>query len=432
MRAEFPLFAGMASFHRKGSGEGRLTALVVATARDVSEFRALAMAYLGEQGWERIALRQEGPVTQAMQDDPAFSELAGLAARLETGFAIVHGTVTETTQTPGDTDPALVIEELLLPDTAGPWISPELHAQLFGPDRDGAALNTYLVVDPTRRRDVSGLFDLDVLDLPLRCLFTGSAREQMSQVAPYLLDLTLTGFDPDSDTAPRFHRDFFARHWGHNTGIFLRSAASFDDVWRHCRKFTRVRREGGGGWMFFRFWDPLIALPYFPTMRRNPDRVIAWFGGQIEIARIVLEGPHGRRAHSFSPHEDLNLSSTRVLTPLVLTHEELAPFNAKKLEADILKICQNLRRDFGEDLAHLTDDLLLDRVRTGIAQMRAYGFRRHEYLYTMAAWIAFFGPGFHARDPDKRLAQICETDLPEAEKFRLFETRLFELSDELD
>lgn len=99
--------------------------------------------------------------------------------------------------------------------------------------QDGSPSRTYLIVDATLRTRATGLFDLDVLPLPVRCLFQGEAQQNFAASAPYLVDLTLPGTGPTS-----FHKRFFAEDWEKGTGIVLCSTAPMDAIWSAFRKFT--------------------------------------------------------------------------------------------------------------------------------------------------------------------------------------------------
>ena len=156
------------------------------------------------------------------------------------------------------------------------WITPDLEELLFGKnqkDENNRPLRTYFIVDATLRKNITSVFDLDTLDVPVRCLFKGGAAETMKEAAPYLLDVTM----PRNGKISAFHQDFFANHWGQNTGIFIRTTASMDEIWAHFRRFTKVQVEGVDGWHFFRFWDPRIAGVYFAGIGNWYDRVCRWF-----------------------------------------------------------------------------------------------------------------------------------------------------------
>jgi len=82
-------------------------------------------------------------------------------------------------------------------------------------------------------------------------LFQDDAQDQMGEYAPYLVEL-----EKDADFTRRLFTgpDGDGGLWEKDLGFFLGSAAGFDPVRRHLRKFTRLQDEHGK-WFYFRFWD---------------------------------------------------------------------------------------------------------------------------------------------------------------------------------
>lgn len=116
-------------------------------------------------------------------------------------------------------------------------------------------MNTYAIIDAAKiaqGREVIG-----ASGLPHRCLLKGEVAEELGDVLPYLVAL---------DPKARFTRTLFTHatdvpaemgtvHLCHKEpGIYIRSRASFDEVWSQLRKFTRVQ-DHEGRWYFFRFWE---------------------------------------------------------------------------------------------------------------------------------------------------------------------------------
>ena len=197
------------------------------------------------------------------------------------------------------------------------WISDDLKALLFGQDLPeehqhilaGAMdpkplIRTYFIVDATLRRKITKFFDLDMAfsrqgalagriegengnlgKIEYRSLFKGEAQEELKEVAPYLFDLTLPeqAYD-DKDYVPKFHKDFFKSTWDPDTlerseglthpdtGIFIRTTADFDTVWRHFRKFTRIQDENGK-WYYWRFWESSLR-PNVHALMLNGEYMI--------------------------------------------------------------------------------------------------------------------------------------------------------------
>lgn len=213
------------------------------------------------------------------------------------------------------------------PDNEGCWITPELKGVLFGQPETGPSLRTYLLVDATLRKAVSKVFDLDMLDVEVRCLFKGEAAEDWKESAPYLIDMTLPDAACDDPSqVPAFHRSFVADHWGQFTGILVRSSAPMDTIWRHFRRFTRVQVEEDMRWSLFRFWDPRVALPYFTGIRCWEERARQFFALPSASATLsmIIEGDSGGSCTQIGPSEVFGLPQNTATPPFRLTPDDIA------------------------------------------------------------------------------------------------------------
>ncbi len=267
--------------------------------------------------------------------------------------------------------PVLTVEPLdipLLPSQedapfwAREWIVPELHDLLFGDH----AQRTYLVVDATLRSNITGLFDLDNVDVPIRCLFQGEAEAEFAESAPYLIDLTL-----DGDEVPRFHKDFFLNHWDQGTGILLTSDATMDELWRHLRKFTKSHSEDGPH-RFFRFWETNITRDYFEAVAQMPARAKDLFllkNGKW-ISRIVSFSRAVEVAYHVVPDRDLISQAPFSGGPFCLTRQEeeallkgLLRGHAKAMERQLVDETPAISPTMREQLVF---DTVLDHHRAGI------------------------------------------------------------------
>ncbi|SFR44359.1 DUF4123 domain-containing protein [Litoreibacter janthinus] len=94
------------------------------------------------------------------------------------------------------------------------------------------------------------------------CLFKGEAFEELGDVAPWLVQL---------DAKSQFTRSIFLSSdvpwhlWRLEPGAFFRSSLSFDDLYKHFRKFTKVRLDDGKI-CYFRFWEPRWIIQILRTM----------------------------------------------------------------------------------------------------------------------------------------------------------------------
>lgn len=112
-------------------------------------------------------------------------------------------------------------------------------------------LKCYVLIDAAKITNAAQL--IEASDLPCRCLFTGGAFEELSDVAPWLVELK---------EGNSFTRQLFLVGdepwclWGLAPLIYFRSRESLQDIWHHLRKFTNVKLQNGSS-VFLRFWDTI-------------------------------------------------------------------------------------------------------------------------------------------------------------------------------
>lgn len=111
-----------------------------------------------------------------------------------------------------------------------------------------AVLQTFAILDAAKIKNLPEL--LEASGLEYRCLFQGQAVEDMGACAPWLVRL-----EPGAGLTRKLFMDERSLGlWHMAASTFVRSRFSFDELWRHFRKFTRLQDEDGK-WLFFRFWD---------------------------------------------------------------------------------------------------------------------------------------------------------------------------------
>lgn len=310
------------------------------------------------------------------------------------------------------------------------WIDPKLKDLVFGQPNEGPALHTYLIVDATLRKTVTGVFDLDAIDAPMRCLFKGDAADDLKQAAPYLVDMTLPDAAREDDTAvPAFHKDFFANHWGANTGIIVRTTTPMDEVWGHFRKFTLVAREGHAGRVFVPFWSEQYVRLYFPHISSNPDRVAQWFlRDSLEIQSLIAEQNGGAIAREIVLQRDLFAQRNQQLPQFMITEHDLLPFYEDRKVKDTGQLVQALKADYPNELKNYSPETISQIIAEPLKRMRGYGFSQKGSLYILASWCIFFGQNFEAQDPSGKLLEFCTGPLSESDKLAALKTRMAEFS----
>lgn len=87
-----------------------------------------------------------------------------------------------------------------------------------------------------------------------RCLFDGSAFEDLGEVAPWLIEVERYGEAWDW---------YVENGWGRNWGVFLLTRLPMANVKRHLKKFLKIEDENGEV-MFFKFYRPEHMRTYLP------------------------------------------------------------------------------------------------------------------------------------------------------------------------
>ncbi|MFN2422877.1 MAG: DUF4123 domain-containing protein [Cryomorphaceae bacterium] len=122
----------------------------------------------------------------------------------------------------------------------------------------------YIVLDAAR---MSGqLNDARELNPEHICLYEGDSERFLGTVAPWLFD-----FEEDSEFAGWLGQNSDADSWG----IFLKSSADPNEVYRHLRKFLIVTTEDGRE-LYFRFYDPRVLRVFLPTC--DKEQLVEFFG----------------------------------------------------------------------------------------------------------------------------------------------------------
>jgi len=111
----------------------------------------------------------------------------------------------------------------------------------------------FLILDAAKAE--SNLYKAQTLNPNFRSLYKGSAEEDLEGVAPFLFSI-----EANSDFSDWYHKN----GWNNSWGILLYSNASFDEVYKHFRKFLMVKTEDGEQ-LYFRFYDPRVLRIFLPT-----------------------------------------------------------------------------------------------------------------------------------------------------------------------
>ncbi|MFV0386262.1 DUF4123 domain-containing protein [Paracoccus sp. (in: a-proteobacteria)] len=129
-------------------------------------------------------------------------------------------------------------------------------------------MQTYAILDAAK---IFGLPEmLDTSRLEHRCLFKGDAYDDLKNVAPWIVRL-----DEDSDFTAKLFTPGKPPWcmWDKEPGIYIRSRAGLDALWKHFRKFIKVQNTNET-WYFFRFWENGIIKYYLEISEVNSQKYI--------------------------------------------------------------------------------------------------------------------------------------------------------------
>ena len=375
------------------------------------------------------------PITQWLQRSGHNQAVTGLARTVHAGHSVELGTLTAIGE---DGEPAPPPEYLTIteyeieplsdqsemPFWDKEWIAPELKELLFGQPEEGPRLRTYCIVNASLRKHITKVFDLDStsIDVPIQCLFKGEAADDLREVAPYLLDMTLPdGAWDDRDLVPGFHKDLFEKHWGKNSGVFIRTPALMTEVWNHFRKFTKTAMQEDGNRVFFLFHDPRVLPGYLRNISPDAGKVRCFCtsedGGEY---RFYIEAGETTLFSALPKSEELSQTPR---PRFVLSYTDFQPQAEAEKQKRAERVAERLKKDFAAELSGQSmEDTAAFSLKI-INRFGEYGFIKQEHLHQFVAWSVFFGEGFETKDPQGVLKDICQSKAPEDDKFKQFKAR---------
>lgn len=313
----------------------------------------------------------------------------------------------------------LSLNTIQLPSWKKPWIDPALKSALFPivTDKDETQrLNTYLLLDAAQVTALEGIFSLEKAEeLGVKPLLSGAPQKELKNYAPYLINLTLSKEQIESDEVSSFHKDIFERYWGKNCGIFLHSYADLDTLARHCKKFIKLK-DDNDRWYFFRFYDPRVAQDYFKWMAGDKSRVAKWFGinhGEALIQSIIIEAKQGGEFISFLPQHCTQLNQQ---APIQLSAIELNWMQQSRWIATKNAIYQELNLELSAEPYALTE-LNRDLIETWCEEALTLGYTTERAVYDFAfSHILAHHFDLNLSEVDQYLAAKEDADLEKAKE----------------
>ncbi|CUH78167.1 hypothetical protein TRM7557_01751 [Tritonibacter multivorans] len=254
-----------------------------------------------------------------------------------------------------------------------------------------------------------GHSEIEDSDLTWRCLFKDTAAQSLANVAPYLVEL-----EQDNDFTrrlfteiPEFDATMTSAHmWPKRPAIFLRSALSFDALWKHLRRFTKIR-DKSGTWLFYRFWEPENAA-LIRARAHDPGSVFLapWCGTAIDAVLF----PARAGAMWMTPEPAL-----RTLKPsMQMSPTDMDALRTQRQIDFILRLKQALKDDHPELLpsegtARLRALYTRGREKGYLVEQAAFDFVRC-HLLAEAIGLSFEALE-HQLDPQQRLTALDRAKL---------------------
>jgi len=168
-------------------------------------------------------------------------------------------------------------------------------SRLWQPVEGGDAQGVYALVDAARSEAIyPKLMSAKAASV---CLHRGKKAEELAWVAPYLVQLER------EDSLTRW---LLENGWGKSRCVFVRSAASLQELKRHFRAFLKVYDENGKAY-FFRFYDPRVMRVYLPTC--NKKELETFFG---PVSCYCLEGKEQNRLVEYVCSNEFTLAENKM------------------------------------------------------------------------------------------------------------------------
>lgn len=267
-------------------------------------------------------------------------------------------------------------------------------------------VQTYAVLDAAKVENLPEL--LGASGLEHRCLFTGDAYDEMKDAAPWVVRL---------EDGNGFTRRLFTGSeginglWDKQAGVYVRSRGTLDDMWRHFRKFTRVRDEAGK-WFYFRFWEPRAANAYFRHAQSDEDRILRWFYvGRTALSVLVVD-TETKALAAFIPA--LSNTDKRPNSPFVYGEHERAALRQGKINQYENRLRSHLNDD-NAAYAKLQENRQKELVKTLIAQAGQYGIRSEKSIADFAAASLRYKKPL---EDNPRMEQVLRSSMHEADKIK--------------
>lgn len=264
------------------------------------------------------------------------------------------------------------------------------------------AFQIYGVFDGTRRAAVRGLNDLDTLapELAAAPLFQQDQAE--GEAGPWLLS-----FGRGEGVQAATLRDHFCNFHGEGVGILLLTQAPEPELRSHLRGLVKVARgPDTNATVFLRYWDPVVASEFLPSLAPDPSRVARIHFTQKGTPVHVLAEENTSEMTLISVKGRAN--HTGVRTPFALRPED-EPVMVRIARTGLEKnLSRWLARDYVDELSPFADHPLLGPhiYREG----SRFGFTRQDEFAYLGHLMVHLGGWFHQSGQVPVLTDILQSD----------------------
>ena len=263
-------------------------------------------------------------------------------------------------------------------------------------------LQIYGVFDGTRRAAVLGLNDLDTLtpEVGAAPLFQHDADE--GEAGPWLLS-----FGRGTGAQAAVLRDHFCKFHGQGVGILLLTDADEPELRSHLRGLVKVARAPDSTSMvFLRYWDPVVANEFLPSLATQPTRFERFhFTQQGTPVHVVAE-------HNADEMTLIHVSGRASRTGVRKYFTLEAPDGPVMDRIARIGLEKNLTRWLVRDYP---DELFAGAARDALGphilrEGTRFGFTRQDEFAYLGHLMVHFGGWFHQSGQVSVLTDILQSD----------------------
>jgi len=160
-----------------------------------------------------------------------------------------------------------------------------LHKQLFSGE------NVYAILDSAKQPEAA--FKPYEFFSQWVSLYKGEPEEVLTDVAPYLINLS-----KDGEINESLIKWIATKCWGDSCAIFLESTQDLKSLLKHFQQFLLVSDEKGKTF-YFRFYDPRVLRVYLPTCNAHELKI---FFGPVQC--FFMENETTKKMICFSRNEN--------------------------------------------------------------------------------------------------------------------------------